>query len=248
MFKRGKIGLDQSIPYHIINKTVEGREIYVEEEDCFRSAFQMYAANIGKPAHNLSNRDAIKAGQALLNGEEIPKKFIITEHQHLVTFLSFVFVVNHNHFILVPNGKNAIPKYQQNLKTGFSMYFNLKHNRHGNLFAKPYKIVPIQTHFQLDAVLRYVNVKNVIDVYQPGWREKGLKNWQEAFKFIEKYQFSSFPDVFGERNSKILTPQKVLEKYLGKEISKNKEEYVNFIKDYLQRQMTDLYPFFLEEK
>ena len=165
----------------------------------------------------------------------------------LVNFFSFVLVLTHIHFILVPNTPEGISKYTQKLKTGFAMYYNLKHNRHGNLFEKPYKIIPIQTNFQMDAVLRYVNVKNVLDVYQPGWQEKGLKNKKEALEFLNKYQFSSFPDLFGKRNSKILASRSILEKHLGKEITESKEEYLNFIKDYLQKNIKSFYPLFLEE-
>lgn len=247
MVSRKEISFEKSIPYHVLSRTVEKKKIFVTEEDCFRFAFQMYAANIGKPAFNLHRRDMIKAGHDLLNGERIPEKLLIIEHPPLVNFLSFVLVVNHHHFILVPNIEYGIPKYMQKLNTGFAMYFNLKHNRNGNLFEKPYKIIPIQTNFQLDAVLRYVNVKNVLDVYQPGWREKGLKDEKLAFKFLENYQLSSFPDLFGKRNSKILALREIIEKYLGKEITINNEDFVNFIKDYLHKNLVLYYPFFLEE-
>ena len=172
--QREKI-FEASTPYHLLIRTVEKREIFAREEECWRFIFQMYAANIGKPALNLKRRDIIKAGQAILLGEKIPEKFIIVEHSPLVNIFSFVLVLTHNHFILVPNTEAGIPKYTQKLKTGFAMYYNLKYARHGNLFEKPYKIIPIQTNSQLDAVLRYVNVKNVLDVYQPGWQEKGFE-------------------------------------------------------------------------
>ena len=246
MTKR-KISFEKSVPYHLLIRAVEKREIFVTEEDCWRFIFQIYAANIGRPAPNLKRKDIIKAAQAILLGEEIPEKFIIIEHPPLVNIFSFVLVLTHNHFILIPNTPEGIPKYTQKLKTGFAMYYNLKHARHGNLFEKPYKIISIQTNFQLDAVLRYVNVKNVLDVCQPGWQEKGLKDDEEAFKFLNDYQFSSFPDLFGKRNSKILVPRSVLEKYLGKEITESKNEYLNFIKDYLQKNLKSLYPIFLEE-
>jgi len=247
MITRREIGFEKSIPYHLLIRTVEKREIFVAEEDCWRFIFQIYVANIGRPALNLKRRDIIKAGQAILYGEEIPENFIIIEHPPLVNIFSFVLVITHNHLILVPNVENGISKYTQKLKTGFAMYFNLKYNRHGNLFEKPYKIIPIQTDFQLDAVLRYVNVKNVLDVYQPGWREKGLKDEKKALEFLNKYQFSSFPDLFSKRNSKILAHRSILEKYLGKEITESKEEYLNFIKDYLQKNLKSFYPIFLEE-
>lgn len=247
MNSRREISFEKSILYHLLIRAVEEREIFVTEEDCWRFIFQIYAANIGSPARNLHRKDIIKTAQAILYGEKIPEKMIIVEHPPLVNIFSKVLVVNHNHFILTPNIKNGIPKYTHKLKTGFAMYFNLKHNRRGNLFEKPYKIIPIQTNFQLDAVLRYVNVKNVLDVFQPDWQEKGLKDEKEALEFLNQYQFSSFPDLFGKRNSKILAPRSIIEKYLGKEITENKEEYLNFIKDYLQKKMRSFYPLFLEE-
>lgn len=245
MILKKEISFDKSIPYHVLTRTVEGRKIFVNEEDCYRFIFQMYAANIGRPAPNLFRRDIMKAAKALLNGEEIAKKLIIVEHSPLVNFLSFVLVIDHYHFELVPNIETGISKYMQKLNTGFSMYFNLKHNRKGNLFGKPYKIIPIQTNFQLDAVVRYINVINPLDVYRPGWRKNGLKDKEKALQFLNEYQFSSFPDLFGKRNSKILASEPVRVKYLGQEIKRS--EYINFIEDYLKKKTTLFKPFFLEE-
>lgn len=247
MISRSEISFDKSIPYHVLTRAVEKREIFANEEDCLRFIFQMYAANVGKPAFNLHRKDTIKVAKALLSGEEISEKFVIIEHPPLINFLSFTLVINHNHFIIVPNIEKGISIYLHKLNLGFAKYFNLKHNRQSNLFARPYKIIPIYTDFQLDAILRYVNVKNPLDIYQPGWREQGLKDWEEAFKFLENYQFSSFPDLFGERNSKILASKETIGKFLGKEITSDREDFINFIKSYLQNQMLSYYPFFLEE-
>jgi len=247
MVLRKEISFDKSIPYHVVCQAVEGREIFREELDCYRAVFQIYVANIGKPVSNLHRRDIIKAGQAILFGEEIPKDLIIVEHEPFVHILSFACVITHDHFIFVPNIKSGIPLYLQKLNNGYAKYFNLKHNRRGNLFMRPYKIIPVTTNFQLDAVIRYVNVKNVLDVLQPGWREKGLKNWEEAFKSLGNYQFSSFPDLFGRRNSKITASREIIEKFLGKEITTNKEDFLKFIRSYLKNQLHQYYPFFLEE-
>lgn len=244
---RKEISFDKSIPYHVVTRAVEGREIFVKEEDCLRCIFQMYAANIGKPSPHLKQKDLIKAGLALLNGENIPKTLIVVEHPPLVYNLSFNEVINHLHSVLVPRVEGGISKYMQNWKTGFAMYYNLKHERKGNLFEKPYKIIPIQTNFQLDAVLNYVNVKNTLDVLYPGWREKGLKDWKDAFSSLGNYRFSSFSDLFGQRNSKILASREIIEKFLGKEITANKKDFLKFIKAYLQKQLRQYQPLFLEE-
>lgn len=247
MVSRKEISLDKSIPYHVVVRAVENRKIFIREEDCYRFIFQMYAANIGEPVHNLKSSQAIKAAKALLNGEEIPKDLVIVEHSPLVYIVSKVLVLEHYHAIFIPRRENAIPKYAQKLHTGFAMHYNLKYHHKGNLFNRPYKIIPIQTNFQLDAVLRYVNIKNPLDVYQPGWREKGLRDKKGALQFLNKYPFSSFPDLFGKRDSKILAPPSILEKYLGKEITENKEEFSKFIEDYLQKNLIQYNPFFMEE-
>lgn len=246
MVMRKTIGFEKSISYHILSRAVDKKEIFVTENDCLRFIFQVHAANIGRPAFNLHRKDVIKVAQAVLEGEEISSKFIITEHSPLVYFLSFSLVIDHYHFNLVPDSENSIPKYMQKLNCGFARFYNLKHNRRGTLFESRYKIIPVRTSFQQDAVLRYVNVVNPLDVYQPGWREENLKNGEEALKFLNGYQFSSFPDLFGERSSKILAPQEVLEKYLGKAVTKNQKEYTRFLEQFLRDKSISASRIFLE--
>jgi len=247
MIQRDEIYFEKMVPYHIISRAVEGRKIFLEENDLYRCIFQMYAANVGKPASNIRRQDIKKAALAILNGEEIPKNLIITEHSSLVSRFSFSFVINHRHEILLPNIEGGISKYLQKVNNGFAKYYNLKHNRKANLFERPYKAVPVTTNSQLDALICYVNVKNPLDVYQPHWSEKGLKNLKEARLFLENYQFSSFPDLFGERNCKLLAPKSEIEKILGKEIIKNREVYLKFIEDYLNKKLIALSSLFLEE-
>ena len=86
---------------------------------------------------------------------------------------------------------------------------------------------------------------NPLDVFQPGWREDGLKNWQKAFGFLENYQFSSFPDKIGKRKSIILASAEVLEKYLTIS-SKNPKDYQEFVENFLKERLGASNKFFLE--
>ncbi len=246
MFSRREIYFEKSIPYHVLSRAVEGREIFTKEEDCLRFIFQIYAANVGRPGFNFHRQDTISDGRALLNNEKIHEQSVIIEHPPLVNFLSFVLVGNHYHFLLVPNSDKGIPKFMQKLNGGYAKHFNLKYNRTGNLFEKPYKIIPVKTNFQLDAVVCYINLINPLDIYQPGWREKGLNDREGAFKFLRKYQFSSLLDLFGGRGSKIITSRLTLEQFLQAEISQSQEEYSNFIKDFLEKKSQRFSPLFLD--
>lgn len=230
-------------PVHVISRAVDGRVIFNNEEDCLKFIFQSYAFNIGRPARNLWRQDITKVTQAILHGEDISSKFVIKEYQPLVSFLDFALVVNHNHLYLVPNIDNGISLFLKKLNNGFAQYFNLKNNRKGALFAGRYRAVIAKTQFQSDAISRYVSVINPLDVFQPGWREDGLKNPKDAFIFLKKYQFSSFPDKIGERKSKILAPPDVLAKYLS---INSEDDYRDFIGEFLKERSNNLHDLFLE--
>lgn len=235
---------EKNQPFHIVSRAVEEREIFKDEADCYRYIFQLWAANIGSPAPNIRRRDVIKIARALLEGEKVSSKFIIREHDPLVFILDFSLVLTHFHLYLVANIENGIPYYMKKVNGGFAKFFNLKHQRKGTLFASRYKSIAVTTDFQSDAVSRYVSIINPLDIYQPGWRENGLKNWKEAFEFLTKYQFSSFPDKIGKRNSKIVASDEILEKYLVRR-KENLADYIEFVKEFL-KQKTSLSPFLIE--
>jgi len=239
-----KIFFEKNQPVHIISRAVEGLEIYSTEADCFRFIFQFYAANIGRRNSSLRAKDAIKAGQALLQGEKVSSRFIIKEHPPLVDLLDFSLVITHHHLYLLPKVKNIIPLLIKKLNQAFALSFNLAHNRKDAVFGSRYNGVVVKTDFQSDAVSRYVSIINPLDVFQPGWRENGLKNWKEAFEFLGNYLFSSFPDKMGKRRSTILAPQEILERYSPH--FSNKEDYQKFVESFLKQKLSSLQSFFLE--
>jgi len=219
-------------------------DIFKQKEDCYRFIFQFYAVNLGKKGFNLKTKDIIKAGQALLQGEEIPEKFIIKRHPPLVNLLDFSLVVNHYHFYLLLNSDNNVPILMQRLNDSFARSFNLLHGRGDAVFGSRYKSVIVKTDFQSHAVSRYVSIINPLDIFQPGWREKGLEVPKKAFNFLENYEFSSFPDKIGKRSSQILAPQKILRQYVP--FWEDKEEYRKFVEEFLKERTTPLQPFFIE--
>jgi len=218
-------------PFHIISRAVDERKIFVEESDCYRFIFQMYAANLGKPNFNLHRANVINVAKSLLNGYEISDDLITSEHDPLVYILDFCLNVTHYHFYLLPAYKDSVPLFIKKLNGGFAKYFNLKHNRKGPLFISRYKSIPIDTDFQSDAVSRYVSVTNPLDMHQPGWRENGLVDIEKALRFLEDYKFSSFPDKIGRRQSKILAAKEILYKY-------GIENYNNFVKEFLKQKIS----------
>jgi len=239
-----KFFFEKDQPYHIVTKAIAGRKIFESEEDCLRFIFYLYVANIGSPARNLWRQDIEKIARAILNGEKISSKFILNEHPPLVYILDFSLVIDHNHLYLVPTIENGIPIYIHKLNTAFGKYLSVKYNLRGGIFTRRYGRVRIETNYQSDAVSRYVSIINPLDVFQPGWKQEGLKNWQKAFRFLKNYQYSSFPDKIGARKSKILAPDEILEKYLT--LGVDSKVYKEFVRDFLKQKLKNYQKLFLE--
>lgn len=238
-----RIFFEKNRPFHIISRAVDEKKIFKEKKDRCRFLFQIFAANIGKPAFNLQQKDVTKAVRSLLQGEEVSSKFIIKEHPPLVDILDFSLVVHHSHFYLIANFENSPPIFMQRLNMGFAKFFNAKYGRKGALFGSRYHAVAIETDFQSQAVSRYVSVINPLDVYQPNWREAGLRDWKRAFEFLENYPCSSFPERIGKRKSKIVAREEILERYNLKD---KKDEHIQFVKDFLKKQLPTFQDFFIE--
>lgn len=232
-------------PVHIISRALA--DIFREKDDCYRFIFQFHAANMGRRGTNVFAKDAVKAGEALLQGEDIGQKFVIKEHPPLVDLIDFSLVVNHNHFYLSPNTEDAIPTLIRKLNNGFAKFFNITHNRKDAVFGSRYKSVAIENDRQSYTVTRYISVINPLDVFQPGWREEGLRDWLKAKEFLENYEFSSFLDRIGKRRTKILAPAEILEQHSFGISSAGMEEYREFVEEFLkERQNRDFSSLSLE--
>lgn len=206
-------------PYHILGKAVEGKEIFGAKEDRARFVFQMYAANIGKPVINLYRKDIFQISNAILQGEPIPKGFVQNEHDPLVHLFSFALGKDRYHLGIVPAKKEGIPLYMQKLNLGFAKYYNLKNKRTGTLFEGRFKAAPIVNSKQLASVVKYINIKKILDHYS-----------QDA---LLQYPYSSFPDLFGTRTSHLLSPEgrANLLKILGGEFFADRQDYTSYIED-----------------
>ncbi len=225
--------LEKERPYHVIVRTVEKRTIFCTEEERARFVVQMYAANIGKPGLNFQRREVQKAACDVLLGKELSRGIVEKEHEPLVTFFSFALVGNHYHFGLIGRFDGAISKYLQKLNTGFAKFFNLKHKRIGSLFQSRFRAVPIESDPHLATLIPYINIKNVLDVYNPHWAEKPLIDQVTAQRFIHTYPYSSFPDLFLGRSS-LLVPRSsfpYLKNILGEGCIPNRNTTSEYIGD-----------------
>ncbi|MDP2641466.1 MAG: transposase [Candidatus Yanofskybacteria bacterium] len=225
-------------PHHVVSRAVDGKPVFGTEQDRSRFIVQMFASNTGKPAFNIYRTDVSKLARNLLEGSPFPDRYIIQEHDPLVQIFSFSLAQDHYHLGVIPTTESGLSKFMQKLNIGFSKYFNMKHKRRGTLFESRFRALPIRHAKQLNEIVRHINIRGVLEAYQPNWTEEGLDDVKTALEFLHSYPFSSFQDLFQGRESHIIssTSKANLRQLLGVDYFHNTSSYLKeFNRDYQRK-------------
>lgn len=199
--------------YHIVQRGVEGRKIFLDEEDHFRFINSLLVFNDTKPAPWANRAFWEQRGPSSLMDYK-PEKPLIEIH-------TFSLMGNHFHILvrqLIEKGTTTLMRKLG----GYPYYFNKKYDRVGPLFQGRFKAIRIKTEAQLRNTFVYIHV-NPIETIEPGWKEKGIKNPQKALQVLEKYKWSSYPDYIGTKNFPTVINKKFFLKLLDGEKGCKKE-------------------------
>jgi len=198
--------------YHIFNRGVDKRDIFVDKEDLDRFFQCVNEFNVLEPIGSIYENSFQKTQ---LGGEasKLGKK----KKEKLVNFICFCLNPNHYHFILEQVADNGIEKFMQRLG-GYTMFFNKKYNRSGALFQGIFKAVHIDSNEQLLHTSVYVNLNNKI--HQLGG---------EASKLVK----SSWGEYIGDVGDARYIKSSFCEKDIILNQFKNRDEYKSFAKEAL---------------
>lgn len=178
--------------YHIFNRGVEKRIIFLDESDYERFLKTMYYYQFKGPKPRFSTHKKYKS----LEFEKNPK---------IVEIVCYCLMPNHFHFCLKQLEKNGITEYMSKISNSYTKYLNKKYGRVGPLFQGGFQSVFIQNEEQLMHTSRYIHlnpyvaglVKNVKDWKYSSFNEymiypqKGLCNAEPVmclFKDSQKYE------------------------------------------------------------
>ena len=104
----------------------------------------------------------------------------------------FCLMANHAHLVLeTPEGN--LGRFMQSLTTAYTVYFNLRHGRHGHLLDGRYKAKLVEGDAYLLGLSRYVHLNPV----QVGGIEK--KPIEEQREYLRGYRWSTYPSYIGKR-------------------------------------------------
>ena len=144
MRRRDKFAVDNY--YHVCNRGVERREIFLSERD-----FQRFIETLEHCL--LDKRKPSKRNQKPINKVSIESP---------VEVVAFCLMTNHFHLLLKQHLENGLVAYLQRLSNSYAKYFNTKYKREGPLFQGPFKSVRMESEEHLLHLSRYIHLNPVV--------------------------------------------------------------------------------------
>ncbi len=164
--------------YHIYNRGVEKRNIFLDEQD--------YKVFLGYMKVYLE--ESSLQGQALkeLDGHGVSPSHILKNYHDQVELLAYCLMPNHFHFLIRQSTDRGIAEFMQSLILKYVLYFNKKYKRVGSLFQGRYKTVLITNEDQFTYITKYIH-RNPIDLLPSRPGLEGLAD----------YKYSSYGNYLG---------------------------------------------------
>jgi len=222
---------DSTCIYHIYNRGVDKRNIFLENDDYVRFIHDLFEFNDITPAKQFS-----RCQNSIENTACYKKREIIIE------ILAYCLMPNHYHFLLRQKKELGIAKFMQRLGTGYTMYFNKKYQRSGTLFQGTFKAILINDESYFKYVPYYIH-SNPLSLFNPNWKKIDIESIEKATKFLENYRWSSYLDYIGQKNF----PSIVSNQFLN-EIWKSPENYKKLMHNWLKDiNLQNIKDFIIEE-
>lgn len=223
--------------YHLFNRGVEKRNIFMDEADRFRFIFSLYECN---DANFVIMRNRIN--DRLFRKNYIGDTYVNlpvfqTKREMLVEIVVFVLMPNHYHLIVRPLVEGGVSLFMKKLSNSYTGYFNDKYERKGMgaLFQSAFKAVRIEGDGQFLHLAEYL-FSNPAGIIESEWKDRGAQDFKKAIEFVNSYKWSSYSDSIGINNFPSLTARDFLwQVFGGKEgISAGPRNVKQYVEEWIQ--------------
>ena len=173
--------------YHCFSRGVEKRITFEAPRDYERFIQLLYLCNSLEPVR----RDNFKQKS---NSEMYETKRATS----LVAIGAYCCMPNHFHLLLQEKAEGGISKFMHKVGTAYTMYFNIKNERIGGLFVKPFRSKHVSENLYFAQVAQYIHL-NPIELFQPGWKSGAVVDLTRTEQQLREYSYSSLPDYIGDQ-------------------------------------------------
>ena len=203
--------------YHVYNRGVEKRKLFMDDADYQRFVDGLIIFNDANPILNPKQR-----AKDIKNGDH--------ERNGLVDILTFCLMPNHFHLLLRQKKEGGITEFMRKLGVGYANYFNTKHKRVGSLFQGNFKSVLIGEESQFLYIPFYIHL-NPLDLINADWQKRGVTDFQKATKFLDAYKWSGHLDYAGKSDLSLILQKDFLKSILGRS-NEYKRDFYSFVNDF----------------
>ncbi len=218
--------------YHIYNRGVEKRDVFLEDKDYLRMIHDLFEFNDLNPPPNLNYHIGKKSIQfqslevGLPKIERVPRKL-------LVDLFAFCLMPNHYHLLVRQRTKGGITLFMRKIGTGYTNYFNDKNKRVGPLFQGKFKAVTVTKENYFYYLPHYIHL-NPLDLKFPEWRQRSMSNHKNVLQYLKNYRWSSYLDYIGIKNFPSVTQRDFIINLFG-----GTEKYIKDITYWLKETNID---------
>ncbi len=168
--------------YHCYSRGVDKRTVFENESDYARFKNLMYLCNSVAPIH----RSAVTK----LKGREV---YEIERGEPLVAIGAYCLMPNHFHLLLREVQEGGISEFMRKVGIAYAMYFNIKNDRIGNLFVKPFRAKHVSDDEYFKRVAQYIHL-NPAELFESGWKEGRIGDLKMLTESIREFKHSSLPE------------------------------------------------------
>lgn len=172
--------------YHVYNRGVEKRIIFLDEEDYRHFLYLMYLCNSER---SITLRDV---GMAFERGK------------HIVAIGAYCLMPNHFHILIKQVDEGGISNFMKKLLTAYSMYFNRKYKRTGHLFEGVFKSRHVSSDQYLKYLYAYIHL-NPAKKIDKNWKEKRTRSKKELLAYVVNSPHSSLAEY-------LVSPKRIFSK------------------------------------
>jgi hypothetical protein len=182
--------------YHCYNRSIENRVSFVDYQDYQRFLELLYLANDENP---LRRND--------LGIQRFEEAFTFPRGERLVALGAFSLLGDRFHLALKEVVEGGITTFMRKVGTAYTLYFNSRYTRSGNLFLKPFRSHEVSRP-TLPQLIHYVHSAPAT-LYEPQWQANHVVDPQFLEERLVAYPYSSLRAYSGSRgvSNAILDPE-----------------------------------------
>jgi REP element-mobilizing transposase RayT len=124
---------------------------------------------------------------------------------------------NHAH-IFLRSGPSGLSKYMMRLLTGYAVFYNRRHGRHGHLFQNRYKSIVVEEDAYFQELVRYIHLNPL--------RARII----DSISKLERYRWCGHSVILGKLKNDWQDKEYVL-KWFGKRIGDARRAYRKFVEN-----------------